>query len=504
MVHESIADVRAGMRRFRSRAAFVGRWALVMVLLSVVAFGLQLRSAQAQENQVFGLKGIVISAISQSFSTMLIGEDNSQAGLVGATPAIEAQLSELAARQAEIKVWGIVQPPNEVSQIPVIVASEVVEASSTATATPAPNQPPTATITVYAAYVRSGPGSQYPALGSVNEKTVCAVTGRSTTPGWWKLSCPGIEGWVMEGLYTISGDTSNVPILAPPPLSAPSDKWLVSGYANTDLTGEPVVRAEAPIIDFNWGTGVAYPGLPADNFSLRYERTIDFAPGYYRLEATYDDGVRVYVNNQLVINDWQVGAQRTSAWQGNLSGAQPVRVDYMENTELALLRFVYGQTSAPPPTPTPLPPPSQPPSNGWLATYYSNPSLQEPAILQRVEPKGSPYPLNYEFSIGSPVPGIVPEDNWSARWRGRFYFEGGDYRFLARGNEGVRVYLDGIRLIDAWPNSQDTVSNTFNALGAGEHEVTVEYYEIGGTAWVRTWWERISGGDTGGEDDRDR
>ena len=113
------------------------------------------------------------------------------------------------------------------------------------------------------------------------------------------------------------------------------------------------------------------------------------------------------------------------------------------------------------------------------------------AALTRVEPRGDVYPLNYEFSLGSPVPGVIGEDNWSARWRGRFLFDAGDYRFLARGNDGVRVYINGIRLIDAWPNASDTVSNIFRSVGAGEHEITVEMYDAGGQAWVRAWWERV-------------
>jgi hypothetical protein len=193
------------MRRFYKRTALVGRWALLVVLLSVVALGLATAFCTGAGKSGLRAEGDCHPG-NQPIVQLHAGRpsDNTQSGLVGATPAIEAQLSELAARQAEIKVWGVVQPPNEVSQIPVIVASEVVEVSSSPAATPTANQAPTATITVYAAYVRSGPGSQYPALGSVNEKTVCAVTGRSTIPGWWKLSCPGIEGWVMEGLYVQS------------------------------------------------------------------------------------------------------------------------------------------------------------------------------------------------------------------------------------------------------------------------------------------------------------
>ena len=61
----------------------------------------------------------------------------------------------------------------------------------------------------------------------------------------------------------------------------------------------------------------------------------------------------------------------------------------------------------------------------------------------------------------------------------------------------MRVYIDGIRLLDAWPSAVDaagntvTVSNTFRQVGGGWHEMAVEMYDESGPAWVRVWWERL-------------
>ena len=126
----------------------------------------------------------------------------------------------------------------------------------------------------------------------------------------------------------------------------------------------------------------------------------------------------------------------------------------------------------------------------WLATYYGNTSLTDPAIISRVEGQSSQFPLNYEWSLNSPIPGTVPANNWSARWVGTFNFDPGDYRFTARGNDGVRVYIDGQRVINAWPNSQDTVSNMFYGVGGGNHQITVEYFKQGGLGWVRASWSK--------------
>jgi hypothetical protein len=75
-------------------------------------------------------------------------------------------------------------------------------------------------------------------------------------------------------------------------------------YTNTSLAGSPALqRTEA--INFNWGTGSPAAGGPVDNFSVRWQGRIE-APvtGNYQLQTNSDDGVRVWVNGSLVINNW--------------------------------------------------------------------------------------------------------------------------------------------------------------------------------------------------------
>jgi PA14 domain/Bacterial Ig domain/Divergent InlB B-repeat domain len=75
-------------------------------------------------------------------------------------------------------------------------------------------------------------------------------------------------------------------------------------FANLTLSGAPVLqRTEA--VAFDWGLGVPGPGLPADDFSVRWEGWIETpVAGSYRLQTQSDDGVRVWVNGSLVIEHW--------------------------------------------------------------------------------------------------------------------------------------------------------------------------------------------------------
>ncbi len=536
----------------------LGVFGALALLLVVAGWVLPVRAQSVEP--VFGLRGVLAPAMDQAFANTLTTPNGTLYGISGATPLIEQRLTDYAVAGETVKVWGTVQNQS-FSNLPIIVATSVVlDSSAMNTPTPiggapspiapAPEIPitptvglvptatphftstppvtatqqvliptlvapsgPTATITVYAAYVRSGPGSQYAPVGTATQGEVCRVIGRTVSPDWLQLQCPTATGWVLSSLFTVSGSVSTLPIFTPPtltplpptPTPISSSTWRILGYANPNLEGPAAVTFDAPNIDFQWGEGPAHPALPVDQFSLRLDRVTRFVPGQYQLTLTYDDGARLYVNGQLVINDWAEGALRTRIWQGQLGGDVPIRIEYFDAYGNAALAFQSTPLAQVLPTATPVPPiiPATSPRNAWLATYWNNTELAPPAVYSRQEPQGQSWPLNYEFGLSSPVPGVVNEDGWSARWQGRFYFEGGDYRFNARGRDGVRVYIDGIRVINAWPNTVDTVSNTFDAIGAGEHEIAVEMYNAGGQAWVRTWWERIAS-NTPDEPNRDQ
>lgn len=486
------------------------RIALGVVVL-LLLFGAALLSPYGERalgqsaEPVFGLLGRMEPVSGQSYANVLVQYNSERAAAVGSTPEVEAQLTQYAARRATVKVWGTKQQ-GPAGTPPLIVVTAVLEAEVPVISTPTPfitavppTELPNAIISVYAAYVRAGPGRDFATIGTVTQSTVCKVVGRATIPDWFNLQCPAISGWVAGGLFVVQGSMAGVPLLTastptPAPSPTPAGSWRVNGYPNRDLAGPPAAVFDVASTELAWGQGSPNPALPVDNFSLRLDRTLRFAPGNYQLTLAFDDGARMYLNGQLVLSDWAEGGLRTRTWQGALAGDVQVRIEYFEAFGEATVRMGVTALSNTLPTPV-IPTPAvaaTPPFGAWLATYYNNISLQDPVVFSRIEPRSDLYALNYEYSLGSPVPGAVPDDNWSARWRGRFTFAAGDYRFLARGNDSVRVYIDGIRLIDAWPNTQDTVSNTFRAVGAGEHEMAVEMQEVGGLAWVRVWWEQIN------------
>ncbi len=86
-------------------------------------------------------------------------------------------------------------------------------------------------------------------------------------------------------------------------------------------------------IDFNWGKGSPYRTLLGkDTYSIRYTATVFFAAGTYNFVATSDDGVRLFIDDNLIIDDWKIHAVKTNTAGYTLSeGFHKVVLEYFEN-----------------------------------------------------------------------------------------------------------------------------------------------------------------------------
>src|SRR6185295_904078 len=81
--------------------------------------------------------------------------------------------------------------------------------------------------------------------------------------------------------------------------------WNGQYYNNINLQGSPALtRNDGDTIVFNWGTGSPAPSINADNFSARWTRSLAFQDGVYQFSTTSDDGSRVFIDGQLVVNAW--------------------------------------------------------------------------------------------------------------------------------------------------------------------------------------------------------
>lgn len=270
--------------------------------------------------------------------------------------------------------------------------------------------------------------------------------------------------------------------------SVRSGQWRGEYYQNRSLLGTPVLVREDPQVDFDWGRGSPAAGLvDADAFSVRWTNTVNFPKGAYRFRATVDDGVRVFVDDQLVIDGWRVQAATTfDSGQIALEGDVPLRVEYFEDAgEARVALFWFSVASGTPPVP---------PDEIWTAEYFNNPDLANAPVLVR----GEGGAIDYSWGTGSPVPGLVDNDTFSVRWNRAVSLEAGLYRFRVRVDDGARLYVHNQLLIDQWRQQSPTEFTADIHLPGGAIPVRLEYVEFTGDALVRLAWERVSGGNGGG------
>jgi LysM repeat protein len=89
----------------------------------------------------------------------------------------------------------------------------------------------------------------------------------------------------------------------PPP---PPAGWHGEYFNNRDLAGGPVMVRSDPNLAFNWGWGQPSWEVPPDNFSVRWTKSWLVSGGTYRLNVRVDDGFRVFVDGNLVLESWRV------------------------------------------------------------------------------------------------------------------------------------------------------------------------------------------------------
>ena len=175
------------------------------------------------------------------------------------------------------------------------------------------------------------------------------------------------------------------------------------------------------------------------------------------------------------------------AYRYHTSVAALVSLNHLTGTTIYPGQMLKVGGSRPYEPPGPPTPPVAPVSGDWLGQYYESTDLSGRLALERREPA-----IDFDWGISSPARQIMRPDRFSARWTRTYEFAEGSYRVETRADDGVRVYVDGSLVIDAWRvQNLATHSADFHVL-AGEHTVTVEYFEAEGTAQIHFMLDRLA------------
>ncbi len=150
-------------------------------------------------------------------------------------------------------------------------------------------------------------------------------------------------------------------LLSPTAIYADAGAWTASYWNNRELSGHPVLVRQESAIDYDWEGLSPDPVVNVDNFSAQWVRTYHFAAGTYRFKATTDDGMRVWIDGKIIIDDWTDGKVRTIDADVNLSsGPHQITVEYYEFGGKAVAGFTWDMVSGHPEQPSQPMPPSKP------------------------------------------------------------------------------------------------------------------------------------------------
>lgn len=110
--------------------------------------------------------------------------------------------------------------------------------------------------------------------------------------------------------------------------------WRGEYFATTDLTGAPELIRNDPTVSFSWGRSGPAPNLlAADNFSARWTRSLEFVEGLYRWALNADDGARLLIDGEVILDAWQGPSGQEVTAETELAAGPHLVVVELRNSE---------------------------------------------------------------------------------------------------------------------------------------------------------------------------
>jgi hypothetical protein len=289
-------------------------------------------------------------------------------------------------------------------------------------------------------------------------------------PGAYTLRLTAFDG------QAASSDDMIVVVAAP----AGSGTGLLAQYFNDAgsgvyFTALALTRTD-PAIDFDWASASPDPAVQADNFSVRWSGQVQPpVTGSYTFTTSSDDGVRLYVNGQLLIDNWTDHGVTQNSGTVALTGGQKydIRMEYYDHGQLATARLSWaypGQTIQVVPQ--------------W--TLYPAPAVNQPPTVSAGADQTITLPSGVTLNgvvhdDGLPGPGLTV--TWS-KISGREDSAGGTVTFANRnaavttatfGADGI--YVLRLTVSDGAVTVSDDVTITVNPAPANPNGLTAKYYK---------------------------
>lgn len=322
------------------------------------------------------------------------------------------------------------------------------------------------------------PPQNAPVISSFSANPAQIQAGQATTLSWSASSATSI---FLEGIGDVSGTSSRSVF----PAQTRSYKLTASNSAGSTSANVTVtVTSAPPPADTQAPTAPVITSATAAAGSQ-----INLA-----WSASSDDvgvtGYQVIRNGSVIVS--VPGGVRTLSDTGVLPAsiyAYQIKAFDAAGNVSSPSGTVQVSTPAGPPPPPPPPPPGQsscpgPASNAFTGCYYNNITISGVPALVRTDSA-----IGFNWGTSVPSPAITPF-NFSARWQGTFSFEQALYTFSTIASDGMRMYIDGELVLDRWRDQPAYGYNVRRFINAGQHLVTVEYYQRTGLPFAQVSWQK--------------
>ncbi|MBR0565479.1 putative baseplate assembly protein [Azoarcus sp. L1K30] len=135
-----------------------------------------------------------------------------------------------------------------------------------------------------------------------------------------------------------------------PPGNSADGSGLYGEYYRGKGFRERILARTDATVDFNWGAGKPDPAMPADHFSVRWSGWVKPpTTGAYTFHLTADDGVRLWVDGELIVDFWadQSPTERIGRAELTAGHKHDIRLEYYENGGSASVSLAWSASAMP-------------------------------------------------------------------------------------------------------------------------------------------------------------
>jgi len=293
----------------------------------------------------------------------------------------------------------------------------------------------------------------------------------------------------------------------------PEEKVVGEGFVSADAQGHFVQ---------NWNELESPPGANLD-FAVRWEGMFDFEEGDYTFLLNVDDMGWMRIDDDEVFSSSKQGKYAYTATKHLSAGLHKITLEMVDKVAHAQIDLAWVNTSTPGKFTAAFYPSSEfdkllkakvdlggttdlsavmnnpvsPPTPKRVSTE----DLKDFTLNNPNDPTPIPFKgISHDWGIDPPITWMeLDYDHFSVRYEGAVEFDAsGTYEFYSYADDYIRVWLDGVIVLDSWENASENTRNRSNMIvvpvSAGIHQLRVDYRDVSVSANFKLGWRPVSAG----------